>query len=671
MSPRILAPTCFLSLLALAYAGTQGPPEPRVLDAEMHHLGDDSTPEWPEASPEPEDGLAFSFRGRALPGESVLFVRQRNVNDPWHIQINGERVATLRTDEDLVEEFYVVPAGVLVDGENRFELVGDVPADDITFGDVRLVEAPLRQAFDLHPLVVSVIDGEGLPLPARVTVLDDQGELAPLFFAERLHTAVRQGVCYTDDGEARMELPAGTYEVFATRGTEWSLGRAEVTIGPGVVGVGLVLFREVDTRGYVAADTHIHTLTFSGHGDSSVEERMVTLAGEGVELAIATDHNHNTDYRPYQVRMGLERFFTPVVGNEVTTPIGHFNAFPLRPEDEVPAHDLREIVPLVDGIRAKGARVVILNHPRWPDHETGPYGASDLSHFTGASGMEHPYDAVELINSQTEEDRPMVLFDDWFALLNRGERLVAVASSDSHTVGGVVGMGRTYVQSSSDDPAAIDVDEACDSFLAGRTSLSMGFFVDALVDGRHGLGALVPVGAEGTVDLSITVRSASWIEPEEAMVVVNGLTVAELEVPALGGEPTDLDLGLADLALPAHDAWLVVVVRGAGIEGRHWPALNDYTLAATNPIYLDRDGDGRYTPPRATAEGLLAEHGSDPATVAELMKTTDETVDLHLLDLARAEYLRQAEARLRDTARRGTADLSGRVRAFLDAVSDG
>ena len=65
---------------------------------------------------------------------------------------------------------------------------------------------------------------------------------------------------------------------------------------------------------------------------------------------------------------------------------------------------------------------------------------------------------MELINSQTEEQEPMLLFRDWFALLNRGESVYAVGSSDSHTVGGVVGQGRTYVVSSSDDPAALGRD---------------------------------------------------------------------------------------------------------------------------------------------------------------------------------------------------------------------
>ena len=58
-------------------------------------------------------------------------------------------------------------------------------------------------------------------------------------------------------------------------------------------------------------DTHIHTLELSGHGDASVVERALTLAGEGIELAIATEHNRVADYSPALSAAG--------VANAVTT----------------------------------------------------------------------------------------------------------------------------------------------------------------------------------------------------------------------------------------------------------------------------------------------------------------------------------------------------------------
>ena len=90
------------------------------------------------------------------------------------------------------------------------------------------------------------------------------------------------------------------------------------------------------TPGFVACDTHVHTLTHSGHGDATDVERAITLAGEGVELPIATDHNKQVDYHAAAVKAGVRKYFTPVVGNEVTTSVGHFNVFPLPAGGPVP-----------------------------------------------------------------------------------------------------------------------------------------------------------------------------------------------------------------------------------------------------------------------------------------------------------------------------------------------
>jgi hypothetical protein len=408
-----------LGLATLLLAATSADPQAReqVLDPRMHHLGNDPTPEWTEAPVPPEAApLEFAFESRANAGEWTLAFTQRNINNRWAVSLNEREVAVCRPRDELREVFHPVPAGTLVEGRNTFLLSTDQPADDITFGRVRVSD-----------------EATGEAVPARITVTD-----------------------------------------LALTGP-WA-DASPVTLS-------LAIRREVDTTGYVACDTHIHTLTFSGHGDASVEERLVTLAGEGVELAISTDHNHNTDYLPYRDELGLKRSFTTVVGNEVTTPIGHFNAFPLDPA---------AAVPLVADMRAKGARVVILNHPRWPSHEEGPFGVIGLNHFTGSGSgapfSEYPFDAMELINSTTEENAPMLLFEDWFSLLNRGERVFAVGSSD--------------------DPAWIDVDHACHG---------IGSFV-AAPDGAVTLrarvpGCLVSVGGHGRGREGTVVAAAQRLHP--------------------------------------------------------------------------------------------------------------------------------------------------------------
>ncbi len=91
----------------------------------------------------------------------------------------------------------------------------------------------------------------------------------------------------------------------------------------------LAIRREVATDGLVACDTHIHTFTHSGHGEATIDERAVTQAGEGIELPVVTDHDHlTTDLAATADRMGVAAYFTPAVGDKVTTKTGHFNAFP-------------------------------------------------------------------------------------------------------------------------------------------------------------------------------------------------------------------------------------------------------------------------------------------------------------------------------------------------------
>jgi hypothetical protein len=670
-----------LSLTALAPLSPAQDPAAlklgREISTRMWHLGNDPTPEWSEAPVDPDgSSISLKFNGEAFDGPGLLYCRQRNVDNAWFIQINGQRIATLDRGADLKDHYYAIPAGLIVDGENSFTLAGDTPTDDITFGDLRYYPFSFRQLFDLRPVSVRVLDESGSPSPARITITDQNQELVRVFFAERLHTAVRNGVVYTSDGVANFEIARGTdCWVQASRGTEWSWDGIRLTVDGNNARVDLQLKREVQTDGFVAADTHIHTLTHSGHGDASVEERMVTLAGEGVELAIATDHNHNIDYRPTQDQMGLNAYFTPVVGNEVTTPIGHFNAFPLRPEDPVPAHDLEDIVKLVDGMRAAGAKAVILNHPRWPDHQNSPHGHIQLNHQSGdwVGDWTYPVDAMELINSQTEELQPMLLFQDWFALLNRGERVFAVASSDSHTVGGVVGQGRTYVMSSTDDPSQIDIDETALNIAHGHSSISMGIFIDVRAAGKSAMGETLP-----EQDLELRIAAPSWANPRRLTVYANGQKIYSQELKRefysaelkKGHKPAPFDQTISlptSLKWPGHDYWMVTVVEGDGVGAAWWPQLNNYTLAATNPVFVDQNGDGKYLDPRSLAQAVFTEMESGSEGLMKLVNVVDSAVAVQIMRLVRLDLLNQAEAKTAELAR-SFADLHPELLDWIDSL---
>ncbi len=667
---------CFL-LASLCSAQEPASDDLHVISSRIWHLGNDPTPEWKEAPVEAEGFMvSVSFEARAIPGESILFLKQRDVHNTWLLALNGKPIAALTKCGDEMGEYrYSIPPGVMVDGENTLTLVGQTPTDDILFGDIRYSEKSTREYFNLRQFALHVsheVAGVQESVPARITIVDSKGELADMFYASFPHVALRPGILYTSTGHAVAELPVGDYVVYASRGMEWSRAKVNLHLAGErpqtfIQTVELKLVHEVDTPGFVAADTHIHTLTHSGHGDSSVEERQITLAGEGVELAIATDHNHNIDYRPTQKRMGLSAYYTPVVGNEVTTPIGHFNAFPLNSKDSVPLYDSSDLKALLASMRSKGARTVILNHPRWPEGDKAPFNTIGLDSRTGfwkgpwASG----YDAMELVNSDTEEKDPLQLYRDWFSLMNKGDKVVSVGSSDSHAVGVVVGQGRTYVRSKVSDVSRLDINECSDNIARGHSSVSMGMFADLTHGGKSVMGRLLGVDEGNRLprDLALRFAAPSWVDSQRFMIFVNGQQVLSADLKRSGGEnflDAHIPLGTG-LDLPDHDYWLVAVALGAKVTEPFWPLRNDYTLASTNPIFVDVDGDGKFSCAREIAEQLLAKSGTEETAVLELLAEVDGAVAAQVMRLVRLEYDRQARKRIQDLN-----DAALRVKATLE-----
>src|SRR6185437_1550551 len=302
-------------------------------------------------------------------------------------------------------------------------------------------------------VMVSVMEarpsGDPTPTPCRITILNAQGALAAVRATSDRPLAVRSGVVYTGDGKARFELPAGDYTIHAGRGFEYSVDTVRVSVKAGeVIRKTLTLRREVPTDGYISCDTHVHTLTYSGHGDASVAERVLTLAGEGIELPIATDHNRQVDYRAAAIKQGVGKYFTLVTGNEVTTAVGHFNIWPVRAGGPLPDAGAKDWKSVFASIAERtGAKVVILNHPRDLHSGFRPFGPK---HHLAANGenldrWELRANGMEVVNSGAQQTDVMRPYHDWFAALNRGIFLTPAGASDSHDVSRfIVGQARTY-----------------------------------------------------------------------------------------------------------------------------------------------------------------------------------------------------------------------------------
>jgi hypothetical protein len=488
-------------------------------------------------------------------------------------------------------------------------------------------------------LELEVSDSQsGKPLPCRITIVDRQNRLAPLKVTPSPELAVRQGVIYTASGSARCELPPGDYRVYAGRGFEYGLALAQLSLHRGKTHkVALNLRREVRTPGLVSCDTHVHTRTFSGHGDASLEERLVTLAGEGIELPVATDHNRHVDYREIAGHPGAS-WFTPAIGNEVTTRAGHFNVFPIRPGSAVPDDTLTDWSRLFQALRdIPAVRMIVLNHPRDLHSNFRPFDPANFNSVTGESrqGLEFGFNGLEVVNSGALQSDLMRVYRDWFALLNHGRRITAVGSSDCHDVNRhIVGQGRTYIYSDDRNPAAIEIDGAFENLARGRALVSMGLLTNIRIQERFASGDLA-TGVGRLVRVRVEVSGPRWVRADRVELYVNGRRIRSEEVRHSENAVEKARTSWT-LERPAHDVWLVAIASGPGVTEPYWPLPPPYqptsdtweprVVGSTNPVWLDADGDGSYTAPREYAARLVQRFGDDPERLFLELGRFDEAV---------------------------------------------
>jgi hypothetical protein len=341
---------CFLlALLASLFGGQAALCREHILEPKLHHLRATGQREWSEFPEQPEGpSLSLRFQSEKNSGEWTLRWRQQDVRQTWKVLLNGKGVGRLQVDENDMVCYLPLRAGALVSGENRLviEQVGRTP-DDIRVGEIVLDDRPMTQLLSEATAKITVLEakqhGKPAALPCRLTVVNAQGALMTVGASSKNHLAVRPGVIYTGNGQAEFGLPAGEYTIYAGRGFEYGLDSIRLTVKAGErIQETLSIRPEVPTEGFVGCDTHVHTLTFSGHGDASIDERVLTIAGEGIELPIATDHNRQIDYHPTASKRGVRAYFTPIAGNEVTTAVGHFNIFPVPVGDKIPDFRLKD-----------------------------------------------------------------------------------------------------------------------------------------------------------------------------------------------------------------------------------------------------------------------------------------------------------------------------------------
>jgi hypothetical protein len=411
-----------------------------------------------------------------------------------------------------------------------------------------------------------------------------------------------ENVVLTASGRGTLPLPPGRYRVFASRGPTFTLDEKEIEVTPDAPAqVSFKLARAVELPGLVCADPHQHA---APSADSGVEvaDRVRSNLAEGLDVEIATDHNQiSGDYAEALGTLEAARPLLLLTGDELTREgAGHFNAWPIRFDDNKPhggappvrGKSVRELLAEAHA----PDRVVAVNHPR-----AGTIGYFNLIGFDPRSpqlprGWEGGFDAVEVFTGKdpSKSDDPIA---DWMALTNRGLIYTAVGGSDSHLIWGQeVGYPRTCVFLDGAPSATALV-----AAIRGRREalVTNGPFVTVSIGGK-GMGQIV-AAPRGKVRLDVEVRAAPWVDARKLEIFVNG---------ERRGKAIDIPSSHAPLRYQAghelkidHDAAVVVIVRGeASLEpvvSRPEGAAAPTPLAITNPIFVDRDGDGRFTAPHA------------------------------------------------------------------------
>lgn len=328
--------------------------------------------------------------GAAAEGASVLAYQRlpgaggRRIYSQYDVRAGGLAGGTLPPG----------PYSLRVQGDGRW--LGPFVDVDVTAGQtsfVRLASDPPGR------IVVNVTDPAGGHIPAKGTAVgtydaEYSGQLTRRFLYDlQAGEPFRSTDLVTDDparpetrryveatafgaaGQVELVVRPGVYDVTSSRGPEYDTRTTRVTVTPaGTATVAHVLRRVVDTTGWVAADTHIHSRN-SIDSPMSLDERVTALAAEGLEWVVSTDHNYVTDYAPYVARNELGAWLFPSVGVELTTlESGHFNGYPLRYETGPVTHGAFEwakktpadVFSHLRGLGKNGPdqTIVQVNHPR-------------------------------------------------------------------------------------------------------------------------------------------------------------------------------------------------------------------------------------------------------------------------------------------------------------------
>ncbi len=431
-----------------------------------------------------------------------------------------------------------------------------------------------RLAFAAVLVVLVMSSAPVLTQPTgQVTVkvtLDGQPIDALIFAKDRFGKTFIAYTDFKEIGLARLTLPQERYTLIVDHGAGFTTKplAQEITVQAGktleVTAALQRAFSPAKEWGYYSADLHAHS-NASLDGHTPIDQLVLVQLAADLDLVFISDHETIAGHELF-AKTAQARGVLAILSEEITTPLGHWNAYPLTCAVTY-APDKKPKDYFVQA-RACGAEIIQANHP----------GSTGDGYFAllGTEAFDYGFDAVEIFNGEFDRGDASAI-EQLFKFWNEGRRYVAVGNSDDHDWMDFrferYGRPRTFVRVE----GQLTTEKWIAALKAGRAFATYGPLINFTAqDGKALPGDTVVLarGQEITLkaELLVLSRDPSREEPRTlqiAEIISNGKVLKKFTLTEDRAVVTFTDK-------PTERSWYVVHV-----------VADDSDQAYTNPIWVE------------------------------------------------------------------------------------
>jgi hypothetical protein len=460
--------------------------------------------------------------------------------------------------------------------------------------DRRDYRAPTGQ---LDLTIVSKSDG--LVTTARASIRHADGKFhAP---PGALYRLLRDDLHFYVEGLARIELPAGGYQIKVAKGPEYRVAKAAFEIRGGAtttLKVELERWCDQAGRNWYSGENHIHANYGYGAWYNSPRTMLAQCSGEDLRVGNFMVANSDGDgvfdrefFRGRPDPLSNERLVLYWNQEFRATIWGHMTLLNLQHLVEpiftgflrtTHPWDVPTNADIADHTHDQGGFVNYTHPAMTPsDPYHGPYTAKELPVDVALGKV----DSIDVMGSNHQANLPL-----WYRLLNCGFHIPASAGTDcflNRIASRLPGSDRVYVHVG----GPFSYQNWIDNLKAGRTFVTNGPMLEFLVDDKEP-GDTLRIAPGGSVRVRTTATSQYPLDRLE--VVVNGRVAT-----TVAAQPGERTIAIDRVIPIAESGWIAMRLNGPSHPDHPSPSL----FAHTGPIYLDVPG--KPVSARADAEYFL------------------------------------------------------------------